>query len=79
MDWSLSKSQDGVPDGNFGSQGPCQDSSSKYMMSLLTGRVAKDYPLGELPKRANTFINDFLGSRASTPQIILHFRMCLLY
>lgn len=47
MDWRLTKSQDRVPIGNFGSQGPYQDGSGRYMTSLLLGRVTNDFSLGK--------------------------------
>lgn len=63
IDWGLTKSQDGVPIGNFKSQGPYQDDLDRYVTGILSGRIAKDQSLGELPRLANTFINDFLRVR----------------
>lgn len=60
MEWSLTKDQDGVLVGNFGSQDPYEDGSSRYLTSLLPGRVTKDFPLGEPPKLTSTFLSDFL-------------------
>lgn len=48
MEWSLTKNQDDIPVGRFGSLGPYQDGSGKCLTTLLTGRAGKDFPLGKL-------------------------------
>lgn len=63
MNWNFTKGQDGVVVGNFGTLNAYQDSPNLFITGLLLGRFNKDYPIGEVPCRANTFLNKFLSAK----------------
>lgn len=48
MDWNVTREQDGVSVGNFGTISAYQDGRSRFITGLLPDRFSKDYPLGEV-------------------------------
>lgn len=49
--------------GNFGTLNAYQDGASRFITRLLRGRFNKNYPIGEVPCKANTFLNKSLCQR----------------
>lgn len=47
--------KDGVAVGNFGTLNAYQDDPGRFITGLLPGRLNKDYPIGEVPCKANTY------------------------
>lgn len=63
MNWSMTKEQDGIAVGNFGTISAYKDSPSRSITSFLPSRFNKNYPLGKISRRANTFLNKFLSEK----------------
>ena len=67
MEWDLSKSTSGVSLGKLGVKEEYHAGHEKDIFSLYPGLVMAEYPTGETPQLATTFINQFLKVRGDFP------------
>lgn len=67
MNGNVTREQDGIVVGHFGTSSAYQDASSKSIIELLPNRFNKDYPLREVLRRANTFSDKFLSEKGQYP------------
>jgi len=67
MEWDLSESILGVSLGKLGANEACPASHGKDIFGLYPELVRAEYPTGETPQLATTFINQFLKVRGDFP------------
>lgn len=66
-DWHLTKPQDGVLTGGFGTISIFSTNADKHVTSLLLGSLKKEYPIDETPKTSSTFLNSFAVVHVNFP------------
>jgi len=67
MEWDLSKSTSGVSLGKLGVKEAYPAGHGKDVFGLYPELVMAEYPTGETPQLATTFINQFLKVRDNFP------------
>ena len=67
MEWDLSKSISGVSLGKLGANEAYSAGHGKDVFGLHPRLVRAEYPIGETPQLATTFINQFLKVRGDFP------------
>lgn len=72
IEWSLTQNQDDFPVCSFDNYSPYQDSPNRYLTGLFSGRVGKDFSLGESPQFTSIFLNDFIKSKGQYPAHNFH-------
>lgn len=77
MSWLVTRGHHVVAIGKFSRNGSFVDSPVKHALGLLHGRINKDPPVGEHPKHADTFINQFTDAKGQflahdfrTPELV---------
>ena len=63
MDLDLVKSQQGVFIGRITNRGAIPPGSGREIIGLFPGLMRHEYPRGETPKQANSFISWFMSSK----------------
>lgn len=72
MNWYLTKTQDVVLLGGFSLHGAFPTATRKYISGLLPGSWKKEFPLGETPLVADTFLHQFVTATGEIPKIFDH-------
>ena len=67
IEWDLSKSISGVSLGKLGVNEAYAAGHGRDVFGLHSGLVRAEYPIGEIPQLAATFINQFLKVRDNFP------------
>lgn len=67
MDWHLTKHQDRVLLGDFGTTSAFSTNIGKHVTGLLASSLKKEYPFWETPRISSTFVNCFVTVHGNFP------------
>ena len=69
MDWDLVKVQPGIAIGRISNRVAFPVGHSREILELLTGPMKQEFPTGETPKQAATFISQFMKEKDDSPNL----------
>ena len=67
MDWDLVRTQSDIAIERISNHAAFSASHSREILALFSGSM-KEFPTGEIPKQATTFINRFMEVKSELPQ-----------
>ena len=68
IDWNLTRLQSGISIGRIFNYSTFPVGHSRDVIGLLSGSMRQEYPKGETPKQANTFISKFMEAKGDFPK-----------
>jgi len=70
MDWDLVRAQSGVAIRRISNRDAFSIGHSRGILELLLGLMKQEFPTGEIPKQAATFISRFMKIKGEFPNLI---------